>query len=57
MITNAIGPSPFSFALVSLSGMVDASSQTSPFESLIAVERPPKGKSLERLKGLCIVSL
>jgi hypothetical protein len=46
------GPSSSSFAFVSASRGVEASTQTPPSRNLIAVDRPPKGKIPNRVKGL-----
>lgn len=45
-------PSSASLAFVSFVSGVDASTHTCPFESLMAVERPPTARRLNKLKGL-----
>lgn len=45
-------PNLSTVVLVSSVRGVDANTQTFPSDSLMAVERPPQGRNLKRVKGL-----
>lgn len=50
--THLTSPNSASFALVSSVNGVEAMTHTSPVDSLMAVERPPAGKTPSKVKGL-----
>lgn len=50
--THLTGPISSNFAFVSSLKGVDASTHTSPFFNLMAVDRPPTGNSPKRANGL-----